>query len=64
MTDVIMTLLDWPVTPVPGRRNTMGFLEAVSFDSDSLHRSIRSDRSFEKKTSRLLAANFLERSFL
>jgi len=36
----------------------------VSFDSDSLHRSIRSDRSFEKKASRLLAANFLERSFL
>ena len=63
MTDVIMTFLDRPVTQAPGSLDTFGFQESVSFDSDSLHRSIRSDRSIEKNASRLLATNFLERSF-
>lgn len=59
-----MTFLDRPVTPAPGSWDTFGFQESVSFDDDSVHRSIRSDPSFEEKASRLLAANLLEGSFL
>lgn len=64
MTGVIMTLLDRPVTPLLGGLNTFGLPESVSFDSDSLYRSMPSVRSVKKKASRLLAAKFLEQSFL
>jgi hypothetical protein len=59
-----MTFRDRLVTLTPDGLDTFGFPESVSFDSESLHELNRSDRSFEKKASRLLAAKFLVQSFL